>query len=241
MQKNLSDNLDQWNKISNYSKWIFNTYKKYVNKRVLDIGAGVGTMTQYYLNDCEMAVATDIFQDQIDAMNRRFQYYPDFNAILFDILIDDITVLQDKKFDTIICINVMEHLEDDKKALLKMKDIIQENGKIIIMVPAFQLLYSYLDRNVSHYRRYNRGELSELAKECGLEILLNKYFNFFGIIPYYLKGKFTRDRGGSFSTDLNDTNSSLYNMASVILEPFEKVINPPAGISEIIVLKKSNK
>ena len=61
----------------------------------------------------------------------------------------------------------------------------------------------------------------------------------FGIIPYYLKGKFSKDSGGSFSTDLNGVNSKVYNIMASVLEPIEKKLKPKAGLSEIIILEKS--
>lgn len=240
-QNNLSKNLNQWDKISRYSQWMFNSYKKYIGKRVLDIGAGIGNMTEFYIDEADLVVTADIFQDQIDIMNQRFADKKNFRTILFDILNEDnIDDLKKDKFDTIILINVLEHLEDDKKALKRLKKIITDNGHIIILVPALQSLYCFMDKNVSHYRRYDRGVLRKLAEICDLKIVENKYFNFFGIFPYYFKGKFSKnkDKGGSFSTDLNENNSRIYNIASSVLEPLEKTIKPYIGLSEIIILQK---
>jgi len=238
MQNDISKNLEKWNKISNYSRWMFGTYQKYIKRRVLDVGAGVGTMTQYYLDNCELVTAVDIFQEQVDEMAKRFQSKHNFESRVFDILKDDITPLLDKKFDTIICNNVLEHLEDDELAILRMKEIVGEGGNIIILVPAIKSLYCYMDRNVSHYRRYDKGELSKIANSCGLKVVENRYFNFWGILPYYLKGKYSQDKEGSYSTGLDNVNSRIYNLASAVLEPIEKVFKPPVGISEIIILRK---
>lgn len=240
-QNNLSENLNQWDKISRYSQWMFNSYKEYIGKRVLDIGAGIGNMTKFYIDEADLVVTADIFEDQINIMKQRFINKKNFRAILFDILNDDnIEDLKKDKFDTIILINVLEHLVDDKKAIERLKELITDDGHIIILVPALQSLYCFMDKNVSHHRRYNRGVLENLAKFYDLKVIENKYFNFFGIFPYYFKGKFSRNKhkGGSFSTDLNENNSKIYNIASEILEPLEKIIKPCIGISEIIVLQK---
>lgn len=74
-----------------------------------------------------------------------------------------------------------------------------------------------------------------------MQVVENKYFNLLGILPYYLKGRFSKDTGGSFSTGLNEGNSKLYNLASKILRPLESRFPPPAGLSELIVLKKNDK
>lgn len=236
-QNNLTENLNNWDYISNYSTWMYHKYEKYVGKRVFDVGAGMGRMVRYYIDKCEMVVATDIFQNQVDYMNERFESYSNFKAEMCDIMTDDLSGYREK-FDTVICINVLEHLEDDLQAVKNMKDMICEGGHVILFVPAFQKLYCQLDKNVSHYRRYDRGVLKKLAAECDMEVVKNGYFNALGIIPYYLKGKKKIKEGESFSTGLNENNSKLYNFASKILEPIEKVIPPLFGISEVIILKK---
>ncbi len=237
-QNDVSSNLDKWNQISRYSQWMYHTYKKHIGLKVLDIGAGIGNMTSYYVNQCNCVVACDIFDKQINIMKERFSDLNYFDAIKWDIVEEDLDVVGDSGFDTIICINVMEHLQNDKLALQKMIQLLSDNGKIIIIAPACPFLYCYLDKNVGHHRRYARGELKKLAGAFGLKIVENRYFNFFGILPYFMKGKFGRDNGGSFSTDLNESNSKIYNFASKILEPIERIINPPIGISELIVLEK---
>lgn len=106
------------------------------------------------------------------------------------------------------------------------------------MVPALQSLYCALDENVGHYRRYDKGDLQKLAKDNQLLIEKNIYFNRLGILPYYLKGKQKAHTNESFSSSLNEKNSKLYNFATVVLEPLEKIFPPKKGLSELIILKK---
>lgn len=237
-QNDISDNLEQWNKLDRYSEWMYRSYSKYVGKRVLDIGAGVGNLTQYLVKSCECVIGVDIFEHQINSMKKRFIQYENFEAYKFNILEDDLSKFINYKFDTIVCINVLEHLEDDLLAINKMKSLIVKGGKLIILVPACSKLYSHLDKNVGHHRRYDKGQLKILSGKCNMKIVANKYFNFWGIIPYYLKGKISKDKGGSFSTDLNETNSKFYNKMSTILEPIENIFIPTIGLSEIMVLEK---
>ena len=132
----------------------------------------------------------------------------------------------------------MEHIEDDRKALANMKKLLKDSGTIIICVPAMPGLYCYMDKNVGHYRRYARGELRQKAKENGLQVIENTYMNFMGIFPYWFKGKFGKDAGGSFSTSIEQGESKLYSVATAILEPIERLFKPHCGISEFIILKK---
>ena len=237
-QNDISGNLIKWNQINRYSRWMYDIYKRYIGDKDLDIGAGIGNMTNYYINDCKQVIACDIFEYQLSVMRDRFSNIEGFQAVNWNILEDSIDLIGNQDFDTIICINVLEHLKDDKFALSKMKQLITQKGRIILLVPACPKLYCYMDKNVGHHRRYAKGELKRLAEDVGLSVVVNHYFNFLGIIPYYLKGRRGKDLGGSFSTDLNESNSRLYNIASTIMEPIERLIKPPIWISELIVLEK---
>lgn len=237
-QNDISSNLKQWNKLDRYSQWMYHSYEQYIGKRVLDVGAGVGNLTKYMLKKCDLVVGVDIFEHQIKIMRKRFQKYSNFKAECRNILEDNIEDLKKYKFDTIVCINVLEHLEDDREAIMRMKSLLVPKGRLVILVPAGQVLYSHLDKNVGHHRRYNRGDLKKLATKCQMKVIENKYFNFCGIFPYYLKGKFSKDQGGSFSTDLNGVNSKFYNCMAAFLEPIENKVKPIAGLSEIIIMEK---
>lgn len=237
LQNDLSKNLDKWSNIEAYSRWMFHVYKEYVGKKVFDVGAGMGRMVQFYIEQCERVLATDIFQHQVDYMNKNFEDFSNFEAVLLDITKDDISCYAEQ-YDTVLCINVLEHLEDDELAIRKMKELLCNRGKLVLFVPAFQKLYCQMDANVSHYRRYDRNVLKSLADKCDMKVLYNGYFNVMGIIPYFLKGRRKMKAGESFSSTLNEGNSKLYNIASRIMEPIEKKIPPRWGLSEIIVLQK---
>ncbi|MGN0366668.1 MAG: class I SAM-dependent methyltransferase [Suilimivivens sp.] len=200
------------------------------------MGGGIGTAISFYIEKVDRVIATELFDNQVDIMNKRFKEFPYFKALKADIIKDDFS--EYAPFDTIILINVLEHIEDDLRALMNMKKLLAENGKIIVCVPAVKRLYCYMDKNVGHYRRYGKGELRAKAEKVGLKVIENKYMNFMGIIPYWLKGKLKKDTGGSFSTSIEEGESKLYSVATSILEPIERVIKPPAGISEFIILSK---
>lgn len=90
-QNELSKNLNNWDYISRYSLWMYHTYEKYVGEKVLDVGAGMGRMVNFYIDKCEKVMATDIFQSQVDYMNERFKNFSNFSAVVCDIMEDDIS------------------------------------------------------------------------------------------------------------------------------------------------------
>ena len=166
-QNNLSENLDQWKYIDAYSRWMYHIYMDYVNGSVFEVGAGRGRNVEFYIDKCREVVASDIFQDQIEYMRDRFHKYKNFNVILLDVMKGDSEVYVGY-FDTIVCINVLEHLPDDFKAVENMKRMLKTGGVMILVVPAFQKLYCQLDKNVGHYRRYDSGRLDDIAEQAGM-------------------------------------------------------------------------
>lgn len=237
VQQNIKDNLIQWNKFDRYSLWMYHMYEKYIGKKILDIGGGIGTAISFYITDNKQILSTELFDDNVEIMNKRFKSFKDFKAINSDIVKDDFSSYG--KFDTIIMINVLEHIEDDVIVLQKLKQLLTDNGKIIICVPAINSLYCYMDKNVGHYRRYEKKELKQKAQKIGLNVLEDKYMNFFGIFPYYIKGKFGKNKKGSFSTNTSKNEARFYSFATIILEPLEKIIKPHIGLSEFIILTKN--
>lgn len=235
-QNNITTNLYSWNKLDRYSQWIYHMYAEHIGKNVLDIGGGIGTAINFYIRKAERVITTELFDNQIDIMNERFKKFPYFKAVKADIIKDDFS--EYGLFDTIILINVLEHIEDDVQALMNMRNLLTENGKIVVCVPAVRKLYCYMDKNVGHYRRYGKGELRTKAEKAGLRVIENKYMNFMGIIPYFLKGKLAKDTGGGYSTSIEEGESKLYSIATSILEPIEHIVKPPVGISEFIILSK---
>ncbi len=236
VQNNITENLNSWNKLERYSRWIYHMYAKHIGKNVLDVGGGIGTAISFYIQNVERVISTELFDNQVDIMNKRFSKIPYFKAIKADITKDDFS--EYAPFDTIILVNVLEHIEDDIQLLINIKGLLTDNGKIIICVPATNRLYCYMDKNVGHYRRYNKGELRIKAEKAGLDVIENKYMNFMGILPYWIKGKLKRGGSGSFSTNMNEGESKLYSIATLLLEPIERVVNPPVGISEFIIMSK---
>lgn len=238
-QNDISENLNHWDYIDRYSTWMYHVYQNYVGKRIFDVGAGIGRMVSYYIDRAEKVVATDIFQEQVDYMNQKFSQYSYFCAQNVDILESDLSA-HERQFDTVICINVLEHLSDDYLAVKKMNSLVATGGHIIILVPAWQKLYCDLDKNVSHYRRYDPGRLEDIAHSCDLQIVKHHYFNRLGVIPYWIKGHKKVKKDESFSSSLNESNSKIYNFASRVLEPIEKKFPPKKGLTEVIILKKTN-
>ena len=242
MERDWTENLSNWKYISRYSEWMFSTYADYIGKRVADIGAGTGNMTGYYLERAERVVAVDVVERQVELMRARFSDQPRFSAIKLDIMREDISPLLAFHFDTVVCVNVIEHIEDDALFLEKLASLVSPGGHVIVFAPAMQGLYSVFDENDGHYRRYGRNQLREYGERLGLTVCKDRYFNFFGALMLYLKGKRAgkslKNTGLSCSATLGEGDGKLINMATRVLRPLERILPPVCGLSKVVVFRK---
>jgi len=158
----------------NYSRWVLDAFDGLIGRRVLEIGIGHGSYVDF-LPPFESYLGVDIDDDSIAAAQSsrpRCEYLrSDIAAPGF------LAVLDGRRFDTVLCFNVLEHIEDHGKAVANLLATLQPGGHLLLFVPAFEALYSRLDRLAGHHRRYRRPELARLVPpEMGL-IVRNEYFN----------------------------------------------------------------
>lgn len=151
------------------------------------------------------------------------------------------------KFDIITILDVIEHIQDDKKAMINISKSLKTKGIVIVTTPAFQKLWSYWDVAAGHYRRYNTKEIKKLFRESGFTIVYMRFTNISFFVPAFtirmIKAKFNSNNTKQHSSDFikipNFINSFLYLILKIeMLISFFIFI--PFGLSLIIVGKKSN-
>lgn len=172
-----------------FNKWMYDQISDFVGKTVLECGCGIGTLTSYML-DRDRLVCVDIDPFYIEIVNRRFGHLKGFKVDYMDLTSkEDYTKFQNSPFDTIICMNVLEHLEDDMMALRCFHDSLEPGGKAIILVPQHPFLFTKMDTSVGHYRRYTETELREKMQQAGFEIKATRHFNRFATLGWFVTGK----------------------------------------------------
>jgi len=157
----------------NYLRWIADMIEPYLGLRVLDLGAGIGSVTARYAAGREV-VACDRSDTCVAALHRRFDASSNVTVVQ-----GDLTDLSDfgERFESIVMLNVLEHIEDDVGVLSSLRALLQPGGRIVIYVPALNALYGKMDRQLGHYRRYSKRSFREIAPDAGLEIVTLRYVN----------------------------------------------------------------
>jgi SAM-dependent methyltransferase len=140
---------------------------------------------------------------------------------------------RDELTDTIICVNVLEHIEDNVMTLKNMHDIMVEGGKLLLLVPALKLLYGEIDRFHNHYRRYSRFELIDKLNKSGFKIIDNYYMNSTGIFGWFYDTIILRRQ--------EHTSKHVMFFDRFIvpwLSRLERLKRPPIGLSLIVIAEK---
>ena len=174
-----------------YHRWIFEKIKPYLGKDILEVGCGIGNLTALLLNKGRVIVA-DVNEDYLRTVENKYRDHPNLKgAFTWDIQQDPPKNLG-TCIDTIVCSNVLEHIEDDDYALRNFCELLPVGGRLIILVPALKVLYNVLDKELGHFRRYSKEELIQKITGNGFRVITLRYFNLFGILGWFINGKLLR-------------------------------------------------
>jgi SAM-dependent methyltransferase len=176
----LAETLDNLDGADNYAAWIFEQVEPHLGDAVLEVGAGHGTFTEILSARGARVVATDVSQRCADVLRERFA--GDERVTVVHGGADAVTGLP--PFDSAVLINVLEHIPDDDGALSDLAATLKPGGRLILWVPAFQLLYSDFDRKIGHHRRYRKGELRAQLTRAGYEVAEIRYVNSVGALAW---------------------------------------------------------
>ncbi len=189
MTNALHNALDAIQESHNYNRWIYDQFAGYLKNTdtLLDIGSGTGNLIGLWADHpVREILAADVDTAMLASLNKRFRDLPHFTSLELDIAqAGQLSRLSGKHIDVITCINVLEHIEDDLKALTHMHRLLPDGGRLFLMVPALDWLYGSLDKIHGHWRRYSRNQLAALLKKAGFAVRKLFYFNFFGIITWF--------------------------------------------------------
>ena len=225
------DTLLKMGTLKNYNRWIYEQLKYYLGRRILEIGAGVGSITRYLLCADQLTIV-DISDENISYLKRYFQEYPHVRILKQDITNSMQEELKINDFDTIVCLNVLEHIENDRGALINIHALMKEDARLIITVPALPFLMGSLDFAHGHYRRYTKSGLLDLLKSTGFSVEKINYFDFLGTLGWFLNAKILRRKSFSqLQLWFFERFSWLFKLESNLRLPF--------GKSLVVICKKA--
>ena len=184
--------LGRLNRAPRFTRWMADVIRPYIGHTVLEIGAGIGNLTAQLIPRTSYW-ATDInplYLMYLENVGRNRPYM----TVSFTDAEKIATYPKDQKFDTVICLNVVEHLADDRGALLNIRSALDAGGRAIILVPCGPSLYGTLDEVLGHQRRYTQESLKELVISAEFELEKMIEFNRIGVVAWWVNGRLLRRR-----------------------------------------------
>lgn len=181
-----------------FNRWMYDRLAPWIGGRVLEVGSGIGNLSQFLVGR-ERVILTDTEPAYRRDLAARFGDRPGTSVHALT-LPDAPADLRAERLDTIVCLNVLEHIEDDRATLLAMRDLLVPGGRVVLLVPALRALYGTLDEALGHVRRYTPALLEERYREAGLAMRRLEYFNLAGIAGWWVVGRVLKRRllpGGS--------------------------------------------
>lgn len=201
--------------------------------KILDAGCGAGG-TMAYLSRYGTVVGIDISEEMVE--HCRKMGLPAHRASVAKL------PFEDQSFDLALCLDVLEHLHDDRAALEELKRVVRPGGLLVLSVPSFSWLWGHHDDLNHHYRRYNFKELVQVLHSVGLEVERSTYFNFFLLPPVWFVRRFGRlcpflNRNTDFQLGCGKINFLFYGLLK-----FESILlgylNFPVGVSQVVLARR---
>lgn len=185
--------LEVISEADNFNQWMFNIIKPYCTGDIIEIGSGIGNISNFFIEQGYSITISDIRDNYCKYLHERFGSKENVQNILNIDLTDPDFRKKFKfmkgKFNTLFSLNVIEHIEDDMTAMDNAKYLLRKGGTIIILVPAFQSLFNRFDVSLDHYRRYTKKTIDILFKKNNIHTIHLRYFNFVGMIGWFFSGK----------------------------------------------------
>lgn len=222
-QHAIYESLETLSQAPDYYRWLCSRVQPYIRGKTLELGAGIGNFGVWARELASEYHATDVDPILVERLKQNF--LKAFRWDLFE------PFPGDDLYDTVIILNVIEHLQDDTRAMEVLFNRLQPGGHLIVMVPAMHVLYGSLDRSFGHYRRYHKYEMLRLMEHVNLHVVRNMYLNVAGMLGWFIYGRILKNQ------KLPQQLCSRFNLVLPLLK-IERPLAHFAGLSLITVGRK---
>ncbi len=211
-----------------YNKFTLSLFSKYLSGEILEIGCGIGNFTKD-LSGYGRVTAIDIEKEYIKKTKNSLKSRV---SVGLGNIEKGEYFFKNKKFNSVVCLNVLEHIENDDRALENIYKLLNKDGYLILQVPGHKFLYGSIDKSIGHYRRYNLSDLKKKLEGKGFKIVESKKFNLLGSIGWFISGKLLN------KVVVEEGKIKIFNKIAPLILPLERIIEPPIGISALVIAQK---
>jgi SAM-dependent methyltransferase len=225
------DTLSTMDSLGRYNEWLRTKISPALGKSIFEAGCGTGTITRMLARRARV-VAVDFDQHYVSALRQRYAARSNVRIEWMDLSSSDWSIVGGEHFDTVVCMNVLEHLPDDYDVLCRFHNILDPGGRLIILVPAHLGLFGPLDTALGHFRRYDEQSLRSMLMRCGFHVESINYINPTGAVGWLVNNRVFRRK------TVPPVQASLYDMVFPLMKIADR-LRLPFGLSVFAVARKA--
>jgi SAM-dependent methyltransferase len=217
--------LERMDAAVRYNAWLGAKFRPHLGHRVLEIGAGLGTITKQIAQGRELVIALEVEDSYFARLQQTFEGSPNVRPYRSDVSLDDWMSLRAEGVDSILLSNVLEHIPDDGAAVRRFRQVLPQGGKLVLLVPAIEQLFGSLDRAVGHHRRYTPATLRQVVEENGFSLRRLEWMNLAGIPGWFVNARLLKRRA------MPPLQLRLYDLFAPLIARAESKVKLPIGMS----------
>jgi SAM-dependent methyltransferase len=212
-----------------FNRWVLSRFERHLGLEVLEVGCGSGNFTVLMASRGHKVTGIDIEPAYVETAQKRVAAFPGSSASVADATASEFQA----RFDTVVALDVLEHIADDGAFLARLGAALKPGGKIVLKVPAGRWLHSRMDDAIGHHRRYDRAGLAETLRRAGFEPVEIGHINMPGVLGWWLNGKvLKRDNPPAEQV-------KLFERLVPLFRAMETLLPLPLGLSLIAVASYS--
>jgi SAM-dependent methyltransferase len=222
-----SATLESMSQAKWYNKWVIKKFEQYLRGDILEVGCGIGSFTLELLKYGKVW-AIDIDEDFV----KNNKIFDQKLHIGFGDIEQGKYFFGNRRFDSIVCLNVLEHIENDKTALMNLYSLLKVGGDLIIIVPSHQSLYGEIDKAIGHFRRYDKNKFMNEIHKAGFKVKYSRRLNLLGSIGWFVAGRMLKYKS------IKKSNIKIFNLFAPIFLKLERFVEPAIGTSILFIASK---
>jgi len=224
------DDLRQMRLANQYNDWIARQIRPYCGQRILEVGAGIGNITSRLLTHARTLCALEPNPACFESLRQSFDG-PGFECHPWRLEDCEIEFAIRRGIDTVVCVNVLEHVEDDQAALQRLHGMLKPSaGRLILVVPAVPAAYGPIDAALGHHRRYSRSGLRSALERAGFCAQVLRYSNAIALLGWFFNAHVSR------RLQQSDAQIRIFDRLIVPwYSRLEHLVAPPLGLSLLAV------
>ena len=224
--------LNNLNGTPQYLSWLARVVRPYLGDTVLELGAGIGNLSGRLMSRRLLYVAAEKDPLHLHALRNRFLRTPNVRVRQIDPEAAADFDGRDGSFDTVLCLNVLEYVDDPRATIEAIRGCLDPGGTLVLLTPQHPSLYGALDRSMGHKRRFDREPLQKTLSGAGFEVQRVYSLNKIGAPPWWIHSKLLG------SSRINKVTLKIFDKTVWLWRRIDGVL-PWAGLSLVVVARKS--